>query len=85
MYGGFPKLRVPFKRVIGSYRGYIGYYLGFRVQGVRFPKIRGTFLGVPIIRTIVFWCLYLGPPVLGNNHILQVSRYPVQRASLSPF
>ena len=26
-----------------------------------FPKIRGTFLGVPIIRTIVFWGLYLGP------------------------
>ena len=23
-----------------------------------FPKIRGTFLGVPIIRTIVFWGLY---------------------------
>ena len=25
------------------------------------PKIRGTFLGVPIIRTIVYWGLYLGP------------------------
>ena len=24
------------------------------------PKIRGTFLGVPIIRTIVYWGLYLG-------------------------
>ena len=23
-----------------------------------FPKIKGTFLGVPIIRTIVFWGLY---------------------------
>ena len=26
-----------------------------------FPKIRGTILGVPIIRTIVYWGLYLGP------------------------
>ena len=29
----------------------------------------GTFLGVPIIRTIVFWGLYWGPPFLGNYHI----------------
>ena len=26
----------------------------------RFPKIRDTLLGVPIIRTIVYWGLYLG-------------------------
>ena len=30
-----------------------------------FPKIRGTFLGVPMIRIILFW----GPVVLGNYHI----------------
>ena len=34
-----------------------------------FPKIRGTLLGVPIIRTIVFWGLYWGPLILGNYHI----------------
>ena len=34
-----------------------------------FPKNRGTFLGVPIIRTIVFLGLYWGPLVLGNYHI----------------
>ena len=34
-----------------------------------FPKIRGTFLGVPIIRTIVFWGLYWGPLILGNYHM----------------
>ena len=34
-----------------------------------FPKIRGTFLGVPIISTIVFWGLYWGSPILGNHHI----------------
>ena len=30
-----------------------------------FPKIRGPFLGVPIIRTLVFW----GPSILGNYHL----------------
>ena len=29
----------------------------------------GTFLGVPIIRTIVFGGLYWGPPILGNYHV----------------
>ena len=28
-----------------------------------FPKIRGTILGVAILRTIVFWGLYWGPPI----------------------
>ena len=28
-----------------------------------FAKIRGTILGVPIIRTIIFWGLYWGPPI----------------------
>ena len=37
---------------------------GFRIWGV--PIIRGTFLGVPIIRIIVFWGLYGGP---GNYHL----------------
>ena len=36
-----------------------------------FPKIRGTFLGVPIIRTIVYLGLYRGPPVLGKYHVGQ--------------
>ena len=32
-----------------------------------FPKIRDTPFGeVPIIRTIVYWGLYLGPLILGN-------------------
>ena len=29
----------------------------------------GTFLGVPIIRIIVYWGLYWGPLILGNYHI----------------
>ena len=32
------------------------------------PKIRGTILGVPIIRIIIFWGLYWGPLLLGNYH-----------------
>ena len=31
----------------------------FQIWG--FPKIGGTFLGVPIIRIIIFWGLYWGP------------------------
>ena len=38
--------------------------LGLRFWG--FPKIRGTILGVPILRTIVYLGLYWGPPILGN-------------------
>ena len=34
-----------------------------------FPKVRGTLLGVPIIRIIVFCSLYQGPFILGNNHV----------------
>ena len=34
-----------------------------------FPKIRGTILGVPLIRIIVSWGLYWGPLILGNYHI----------------
>ena len=33
------------------------------------PKIRGTFLGVPILRTIIVWRLYWGPLIFGNDHI----------------
>ena len=34
-----------------------------------FTKIRGTILGVPIVRTIVYWGLYWGPLIFGNYHI----------------
>ena len=34
-----------------------------------FPNIRGIFLGVPIIRSIVYWGLYWGPLILGNYHM----------------
>ena len=34
-----------------------------------FPKIRGTILGVPIIRIVIFWVLYWGSLILGNYHL----------------
>ena len=34
-----------------------------------FPKIRGTILGVPKIRTMVFFRPYCGLPYFGNYHI----------------
>ena len=34
-----------------------------------FPKIRATFLGVPIIRAIVYWGLYWGTLIWGNYHL----------------
>ena len=42
--------------------GFIGIIWGF-------PKIRGTFLGVPMMRTIVYWGLYWGSLILGNYPI----------------
>ena len=33
------------------------------------PKIRGTILGVLIIRIVVYWGLYWGSPTLGNYHL----------------
>ena len=34
-----------------------------------FLKIRGTLLGVPIMRTIVFWGLCWGLPIQGNYRL----------------
>ena len=44
-----------------------GSYMNIYIWG--FPKITGTLLGVPIIRTIIFWGLYWGSLILGNYHI----------------
>ena len=46
-----------------------------------FPKIRGTFLGVPIIRIIVFGGLYWGPLIWGNY---QLRKTIVLKAGVSP-
>ena len=35
-----------------------------------FPEMKGTFLGVPIIRTVIFWGLYWGSPIWGNYHMV---------------
>ena len=39
-----------------------------------FPEIRVTFLGVPIIRIVVFWGPYWGPLILGNYQMFGASR-----------
>ena len=34
-----------------------------------FPKMKGTIVGVPIIRTLVYWGLYCVLPILENYHM----------------
>ena len=34
-----------------------------------FPKLGVPLWVVPIIRIVIFWDLYWGPPILGNYHI----------------
>ena len=49
----------------------LGQHMALKQEGLQiwwFPKIRGTCLGVPIIRTIVYWGLYWGTRILGNYH-----------------
>ena len=47
-------------------KGYGRLYWG--VYG-SFPKLGVPFVGVPIIRIIVFWVLYWDPLILGNYHV----------------
>ena len=42
----------------------MGVLIGKTIWG--FPRIKGTFLGVPIIRIIVFGGLYWGSPYVGK-------------------
>ena len=43
--------------------------VGVHIHIWGFPKIRGTILGVHIIRAIVFWGLSWDLLILGNYHI----------------
>ena len=38
------------------------------------PEIIGTILGVHIMRTIILWGLYWGPPILGDYQISKVTK-----------
>ena len=42
---------------------------GRGLWGLGFPKIRGTFLEIPIVRIITYLGLFWGSPVLGSYHI----------------
>ena len=51
---------------MGLKGGYIGILGEYSFLGLGFPKIRGTFVGVPIIRIRVFGGCILGSPVFGK-------------------
>ena len=40
-----------------------------------FPKFRVPFLGLPIIRTIVFWGVYWGPLIFGKYHLSKFRKF----------
>ena len=48
-----------------------------------FPKIRSTILGVPIIRTIVFWGLYWGPLIWETTSLVSEGSCGSEGASTS--
>ena len=53
---------------------------GFRFSGnedMGVSQNYGCLFGVPIIRIMVFWGLYWGPPILGSCHINHVDRNAV--------
>ena len=50
-----------------------------------FPKIRGTLLGVPIIRIIVYLGLYWAPLILGNYHVTAPCPNPNLGETVSPW
>ena len=61
-----------------SCRVYAGMPLSCYITHWGFPKMRGTSFGVPILRTMVFWGLSWGLPILGNYH----SSYAIPSALL---
>ena len=71
---GFPKLGVLLGRDYrGIYRVLYGYIGRFKDSGFGFPKIKGTFSGVHIIRTTLFCGSTLGSSDLGKLPYLQIS------------
>ena len=81
-------LRIPLKphfTLKEVYRGYIGIMEKTMETTIwDLLKIRGTFLGIPIVRTIIFWGLYWGPPILGNYNIGFTLNPKPQTLNLNP-
>ena len=50
-----------------------------------FPKVRGAFLRVPIVRTIIFRGLHWGPHVRGNHHVVPFLGVPTFSVQLGYF
>ena len=42
-------------------------------KGLGFPKLGVCFWRVLIMRTLIYWGLYWGPPMHGNYHVLLCS------------
>ena len=70
-YGVYGDLSIIYPKPYSIYpRGTITFNLLATFGGIwGFPKIKGTFLGLPIIRTRVLWGLHWGPLILRNYHI----------------
>ena len=58
-----PKLRHLLRECVSGFMESPAWSCWAPAKAKGFPKIRGTILGVPIIRTIVFGGLYWGPPI----------------------
>ena len=57
----------PFNSPLNTAHGILGELKNLSHSATEgFPKLGVPFLGVPIIRTIVFWGLYWGSPILGK-------------------
>ena len=39
-----------------------------------FPKVMGTSLGLPRIRTVLYWSLCWGAPISGNYYVCNLKR-----------
>ena len=59
-------------------------YLPIASKTKRFPKIRGTILGVPIIKDYNIHFLYWGQRLLGNYHIVPMCTAPLDVTSAAP-
>ena len=80
-WGGFPKKGCPFGGLCRVYMGIIQGHIGFR--DLDFPRLGGSFLGVPRIRPIAFWSLYGRSPILGNYYTDATAVKPQQYGNSS--
>ena len=71
MWRNFPKIRGTFQGV-GATKEKTGF--GDQLFGFKVSKKMGTFLGIPIIRIILFCCLHSGPSFYGSCQLEKLLR-----------